>query len=262
MRGGTTSRAGAARPDPPGTPPAALRALIRSDIERYAHMLDRDRTAVVPGGRHLAAARALVMCPGLHASLVYRVGHAVLRWQPRSPAARLARVAARLAHFAGARAVEALAGIRIAERATIGPGLYIGHFGGVIIGPATIGRNCNISHGVTIGFSASVRGPGLPTIGDRVWIGPGAVVVGAITVGDDSVIGANAVVHRPVPARTAAIGNPAQLRPGRASFDKLTYRGAEVDEDRLRSIAAMADRNDSEAPSTRQVVPARRTATS
>lgn len=231
-------RAAQPRAARPGAVPAQVMALIRSDVERYVHMLDRDGTA---GGRRFPAPtlRALVMCHGLSASIVYRLGNAVVCWRPASPPARVARLGARLAHFAAARTVAVLFGIQIAERATIGPGLYIGHFGGVIIGPVTLGRNCNVSHGVTLGFSALVHGAGTPRIGDRVWIGPGAVVVGAITVGDDAVIGANSVVSRSVPPRTAALGNPAELKPGRASFDMLTYPGAESDPDRTRSLEVL-----------------------
>jgi serine O-acetyltransferase len=213
--------------------------LVRSDVARYVHMLDRDGVASIPGGRVVAALRALAMYPGLHATIVYRLGHAVVGWQPATAAGRGLRLLARIAHFVAARLVEVLHGIRIAERATIGAGLYIGHCGGVIIGPVTLGRHCNISHGATLGYSASVRRPGLPRLGDRVWIGPGAVVVGRITVGDDAVVGANAVVNRSVPARTAAIGNPAELHPGRASFEMLTYRGDDLDEQRLRSLAQL-----------------------
>jgi serine O-acetyltransferase len=222
---------------------AAVLGLIRSDVARYVHMLDRDAVAPVVGGRAAAALRAFAMYPGLHATVVYRIGHAVVRWRPSTAAGRALRLLARLAHFAVARVVESLHGVRIAERARIGAGLYIGHCGGVIIGPVSLGRNCNVSHGVTLGYSASVRRPGLPEIGDRVWIGPGAVVVGAITVGDDAAIGANAVVNRSVPARASAIGNPAELHPGRGSFDMLTYPGDDRDGQRLRSRAQLGERS-------------------
>jgi serine O-acetyltransferase len=243
VRGMVRSPARAHDGEADGTAWSAVLALIRSDVARYVHMLDRDGVAPLPGGRPAAALRALVMYPGLHATIVYRLGHAVVRRRPATATGRGLRLLARIAHFVAARLVEALHGARIAERAEIGPGLYLGHCGGVIIGPVTLGRHCNISHGVTLGYSASVRRPGLPRLGDRVWVGPGAVVVGAITVGDDAVIGANAVVNRSVPARTAAIGNPAELRPGRASFEMLTYRGDDRDEQRLRSLAQLNARS-------------------
>lgn len=233
-------REGGSTPSRDAAPVAGALALVRADVARYVHMLDRDGVAPLAGGPLIATLRALAMYPGLHATIVYRIGHAVLVWRPATPAGRALRLLARVAHFVLARLVETRHGVRIAERARIGAGLYIGHAGGVIIGPVTLGASCNVSHGVTLGYSASVRRPGLPQLGDRVWIGPGAVVVGAITVGDDAVVGANAVVNRSVPARTAAIGNPAVLHRGRASFDMLTYPGDDHDEPRLRSLAELA----------------------
>lgn len=91
-------------------------------------------------------------------------------------------------------------GIDISYRTAIGPGFYIGHFGGIVVhGDTIIGANCNLSQGVTIGILN--RGPktGIPVIGERVFIGPGAVVLGGISVGNDSLIGANAVVNFDVP---------------------------------------------------------------
>lgn len=83
----------------------------------------------------------------------------------------------------------------------------------------TIGPDCNLSHNVTIGVSRGRRIPGVPTIGRRVYIGPGAVLIGAITVGDNAAIGANAVVTRDVPAGATARGNPAQVILGAGSGD-------------------------------------------
>lgn len=105
-------------------------------------------------------------------------------------------------------------GINIPGPTQIGPGLLIGHAGGIVVNAAvTIGANCNISHNVTIGVSRG-RNAGTPTIGDRVYIGPGAVIIGDITIGHDAAIGANAVVARDVPAGHTAVGNPATVREG------------------------------------------------
>ncbi len=73
-----------------------------------------------------------------------------------------------------------------------------------------MGANCNLSQDVTLGLSSRGEFFGCPTIGDRVYIGPGAKVFGAIHVGDDAAIGANAVVTRSVPARAVMIGAPAR----------------------------------------------------
>lgn len=102
--------------------------------------------------------------------------------------------------------------IEVATR--IGKGFYLGHAGGVIInGQAVIGENCNISHFVTIGRTNRGRWQGCPTIGNRVWIGPGAVVVGNIAVGDNVLIAPNAYVNFDVPADSLVIGNPGKIIP-------------------------------------------------
>ena len=89
-------------------------------------------------------------------------------------------------------------GIEISRSASIGPSCYIGHFGGITIGPAIIGRRCSISQGVTIGVSGRGEKEGLPTIGDDVYLGPGAKLFGKITIGHNVKIGANAVVYKDV----------------------------------------------------------------
>lgn len=94
----------------------------------------------------------------------------------------------------------------------IGEGLYLGHPFGININPgAKIGRNCNIHKGVTIGQQN--RGPrkGYPTIGNEVWIGVNAVVVGAITIGDDVLIAPLTFVNRDVPSHSIVFGNPMQI---------------------------------------------------
>ena len=109
------------------------------------------------------------------------------------------------------RVVEMTTGISISPRATIGPGLLIAHFGGIVIGPAvTMGARCAIGHDVTIGqlHGGDERSP---SIGDAVTIAPGARVFGPITVGHRSVIGANAVVGVDVPADAIAAGVPARI---------------------------------------------------
>jgi len=103
-------------------------------------------------------------------------------------------------------------GIDISRDARIGSGLYIGHFGGIVVNAAVvIGDNCNLSQGVTLGQVN--RGPkaGCPTIGNNVYIGPGAKIIGHIQVGDHAAIGANAVVVDDVPSHGAVGGVPARV---------------------------------------------------
>ena len=86
-------------------------------------------------------------------------------------------------------------GFDISYRTQIGKGFYIGHFGNIVIhGDTIIGENCNISQGMTIGVSNYGEKKGIPTIGNRVFIGPNAGVFGNITIGNNVTIGANAVV--------------------------------------------------------------------
>jgi serine O-acetyltransferase len=103
-------------------------------------------------------------------------------------------------------------GIDISRDTQIGSGLYIGHYGGIVVNSAVvIGNNCNLSHGVTLGQSNRGDRAGCPTIGDNVYIAPGAKVIGRIHVGDHAAIGANAVVVEDVPAGGVVGGVPARV---------------------------------------------------
>jgi serine O-acetyltransferase len=100
-------------------------------------------------------------------------------------------------------------GFDISPMTTIGPGLYIGHFGGVVISPfATLGSNVNIAQGVTIGSTSAGPRLGAPTLGDRVWVGTNAVIVGKVTIGNDALIGPGAYVYFDVPDKAVVLGNP------------------------------------------------------
>lgn len=99
----------------------------------------------------------------------------------------------------------------ISAEATIGPGLLMMHRYGVIIGPATIGKNCVLHQNVTIGQRVARGDQGLPSIGDNVWIGPGAVLSGAIHVGDNVTISAGSVLSKDVPKGCLVAGNPARV---------------------------------------------------
>lgn len=102
-------------------------------------------------------------------------------------------------------------GVNLPWRTIVGPGLLLGHAGGVVVSSdARIGADCNISQNVTIGLNKGTRA-GAPTIGDRVYVGPGVVIAGAITVGDDVAIGANSVVLDDVPPGVTVAGAPARV---------------------------------------------------
>lgn len=107
------------------------------------------------------------------------------------------------------KTIEVTTGIGLSPLATIGPGFHIAHFGGIFINSnAVIGSECGISQGVTIGND---RHGGVPVLGDRVSVYPGATLFGAIEVGDDAQIGAGAVVLCDVPAGATAVGPSARI---------------------------------------------------
>ncbi len=103
-------------------------------------------------------------------------------------------------------------GIQIPTKTQIGKGLYIGHFGTIIMNPEVIiGDNVNIATGVTIGKTNRGEKMGVPTIGSQVWIGSNAVIVGKITIGNDVLIAPNAYVNFDVPSHSIVLGNPGQI---------------------------------------------------
>jgi serine O-acetyltransferase len=139
---------------------------------------------------------------GLHAIWVHRLTHKM--WANESlrfPA----RVLSQLARF--------LTGIEIHPGATVGRRFFIDHGMGVVIGEtAEIGDDVMIYHGVTLGGRSLAKTKRHPTIGNRVTIGSGAKVLGPIYIGDDSAIGANAVVVKDAPAESIITGIPGKVR--------------------------------------------------
>ncbi|MDR6464067.1 serine acetyltransferase [Chryseobacterium sediminis] len=105
-------------------------------------------------------------------------------------------------------------GFQIYPETQIGEGFYLGHWGSLVINPKTvIGKNCNIAQGVTIGQQNRGKNEGSPIIGDEVWIGTNAVIVGAITIGNNVLIVPNSYVNFDVPSNSVVIGNPAKIIP-------------------------------------------------
>ncbi|OBH43351.1 serine O-acetyltransferase [Mycobacterium mantenii] len=175
-------------------------AAIRRDIQAA-----KQRDPAAP-----TTVEVILAYPGVHAIWGHRISHWL--WN------RGARVLARtLAEF-----TRIVTGVDIHPGAVLGDGLFIDHATGVVIGEtAEIGEDVTLYHGVTLGGSGSDTGKRHPTVGDRVIIGAGAKVLGAIKIGDDSRIGANAVVVKPVPSSAVVIGVPGQVisRHGRSSPD-------------------------------------------
>lgn len=103
-------------------------------------------------------------------------------------------------------------GFDISPTTRIGPGLYLGHFGGVVISPyAVLGSNINIAQGVTVGATSRGANKGAPTLEDRVWVGANAILVGRITVGREALIAPGAYVNFDVPPGAVVLGNPGQI---------------------------------------------------
>ncbi|MEY8015551.1 serine O-acetyltransferase [Mycobacterium servetii] len=175
-------------------------AAIRTDIRAA-----RERDPAAP-----TALEVIFAYPGVHAIWGHRISH----WLWRRGARVTARVLAELTRI--------LTGVDIHPGAHLGSGLFIDHATGVVIGEtAEVGDDVTMYHGVTLGGSGADTGKRHPTIGDRVTIGAGAKILGAIKIGDDSRIGANAVVVKAVPSSSVVVGVPGQVisRQGRGSPD-------------------------------------------
>jgi serine O-acetyltransferase len=143
------------------------------------------------------------MTPGVQAAIVYRLG----RWSKAKGG--LVRCFGDPIYMVLHFGVKAIWGIDLPRSAQVGPGLYIGHFGGIVVsGRAAIGANCNLSQGVTIGCGEGDNAGAAPTIGDCVYIAPGAKVFGRIRVGNNVKIGANAVVYKDIPDNAIVILAP------------------------------------------------------
>ena len=143
-----------------------------------------------------------VVYSGLHAVWVHRIAH----WLWKNEHCTLARIISQLNRF--------FTGIEIHPGATIGRRFFIDHGMGIVIGEtAEIGDDVMLYHGVTLGGQDLTKTKRHPTIGNNVTVGAGAKVLGPITIGDGSAIGANAVVTKDVPPCHIAVGIPAKNRP-------------------------------------------------
>ena len=181
-----------------------------------------------------AALRTIFLTQGFWASSVYRVSRAMVG------RASITRALAALAQ----KLLEIITGISIPPRCEIGDGLYIGHYGSIILSPeARIGHNCSLAQNVTIGVAGRGEGRGAPTLGNRVFIGAHSVIVGRITIGDDVVVCAGSVVNRSVPARAVVMGNPARVVSYDGSFDYILYDGMDVDPARRASLEKVRSLN-------------------
>jgi serine O-acetyltransferase len=167
--------------------------VFRSIREDISTILERDPAA--------HSTLEVVLCySGQHAVWAHRLTHRL--WQ------RNFRLLARWI----AQCIRAITGIEIHPGAKIGRRVFIDHGMGVVIGEtAEIGNDVTLYHGVTLGGTSLSQGKRHPSLGDRIVVGAGAKLLGAITIGNDCRIGANSVVVKSVPAHSVVVGIPGQI---------------------------------------------------
>lgn len=160
--------------------------VIRADLQR------------MNGDQSFVSALRAIRSPSFRHLVYLRFAQQFALPHPAGIAARVLLNASRRAH-----------GFRIPIRTRIGKGLYIGHPGTIVINAAaTLGDNCNITHNITIGQTNRGSRQGSPRMGNSVWIGTGAVIVGGIVIGDNVLIAPNAFVNFDVPSDSLVLGNP------------------------------------------------------
>lgn len=138
--------------------------------------------------------------PGFHAIFWHRINH--ILWGLHIPV-----IPRLLSHFA-----RFLTGIEIHPAAKIGPGFFIDHGMGVVIGEtAEVGENCLLYQGATLGGTGKEKGKRHPTLKNNVIVGSGAKILGAITIGNNVIIGANSVILKPVPDNAICVGVPGRI---------------------------------------------------
>jgi serine O-acetyltransferase len=169
-------------------------------LARVAREVREDLTAAQerdPAARTVGRTEILLTYGGVQAILAHRVSHAL--YEAGVP----------LVPRALANTTKVVTGVEIHPAARIGRGLFIDHGAGVVIGEtAELGDEVTLYQGVTLGGTGFQRGKRHPSIGDRVVVGSGAKLLGAIEVGDRVKIGANSVVIHDVPAGSTVVGNP------------------------------------------------------
>ncbi len=184
---------------------------LRRDIQS---VFDRD-----PAARSVA--EVLLFYPGLHAIWLHRLAH----WFWRNDSRLIGRG---ISHFA-----RWLTGIEIHPGATIGPGFFIDHGMGTVIGEtAEIGADVTLYHNVTLGGVSWEKVKRHPTLEDHVVVGAGAQVLGPIVIGSYSRIGANSVVVKDVPPYSIVVGVPGRVK-GRNGDAPIEGEREDLRHDRL-----------------------------
>ena len=196
---------------------------IRRDVRV---VLERD-----PAAR--SAVEVLLCCPGVHAQALHRVAHRLWGggWTT------LARFVSHVSRF--------VTGIEIHPAAKLGPGLFIDHGMGVVIGEtAEVGANVTLLQCVTLGGTSLKREKRHPTLGNNVVVGAGAKIIGAFRIGDGSRIGAGSVVVREVPPNAVVVGVPGRVtyRDGQRVTDAIDLDQTDLPDPVSRAIEQLLER--------------------
>lgn len=163
---------------------------VNDDIE---YILEND-----PAAR--SKIEVFLLYPSIHALISHRIAHSFYKHKMFF----ISRLISQINRF--------ITGIEIHPGATIGSGILIDHGMGVVIGEtAIVGNRVTIYHGTTLGGTGKESGKRHPTVGNDVIIGAGAKVLGPITIGDNSKVGANSVVLKDVPTNSTVVGIPAKV---------------------------------------------------
>ncbi len=148
----------------------------------------------------------LMFTQELFAVLIFRFGY----WANNDFNAPIIRHLFKIIYFFLRKISELIIGVGLWPESEIGPGFKIEHWGGIYI-KAKIGKNCRISQQVVIGHIGGFRGGDVPKLGDNVYVGVGAKILGDITIGNNVIVGANSVVLKDIPDNTVAAGTPAKV---------------------------------------------------
>lgn len=199
-------------------------------VPLWAELLYRDYRRYRAAGH--SAPATIFLTQGFWASCVHRVFHALIASLPAGPLRSIAKTLGACAQ----KAVEIMTGICIPNGTEVGGGVYFPRFGAIILSFGAIGENCTIQQNVTLGIAGRGAERGHPTIGNRVFIGAGAMIVGKITIGDDAYIFPGSVVTRSVPPRALVMGYPARIVSYEGSFDWIAYDGMAEDPARREAL--------------------------
>ncbi|MEX1021611.1 MAG: serine O-acetyltransferase [Dehalococcoidia bacterium] len=191
-------------------------------IERVREDIDAAIARDPAARTHL---EVLLTYPGVHALLAHRAAH-------RIDAAGWPLAARVLSHL-----TRMLTGVEIHPKARIGRSLFIDHGMGVVIGETTvIGDRCHLLQGVTLGGTSTRREKRHPTLGDDVIVGAGAKIIGAVTIGTGSRIGAGSVVVQSVPAHATVVGVPGHVIAYTNNSNDTVERLPDPEWDRLQAL--------------------------